>query len=76
MLAIMETDWSHLRLELNLLKSLRRRRHELKISSAIQPRRKERSSAQCAAAGLSPAFRGVPDHSLALPNVMKNKDDA
>ena len=31
--------------------------------SAIQPRRKERSSAQCAAAGRSPAFNGVPDHS-------------
>ena len=28
---------------------------------AIQPRRKERSSAQCAAAGLCPASNGVPD---------------
>ena len=31
--------------------------------SAIQPRRKERSSAQYAAAGLCPALNGVPDQS-------------
>ena len=35
-------------------------------SSAIQPRRKERSSTQCAAAGPSPAINGVPDHYNAL----------
>ena len=36
--------------------------------NAIQPRRKERSSAQCAAAGLSPAFsrRARPEKSCAI----------
>ena len=36
----------------------------------------EAAACKCAAAGLSPAFRGVPDHSSALPNVMKNTDHA
>ena len=36
----------------------------------------EAAACKCAAAGLSPASRGVPDQSLAVPNVMKNKDDA
>ena len=39
----------------------------LRYRSAIQPRRKERNSAQCAAAGLSPAFNGVPDHYNVVP---------
>ncbi len=45
-LAILQNNWSQIRLEPNLLKSLRSRHHKLKNSSAIQPRRKERSSTQ------------------------------